>query len=84
MGKTLNISGYKVKKELGTGGMARVYLALDTKLERPVALKVLSPSIAENPRITRRFIKEAKIAAQLQHSNIVSFLMWENTTAITT
>jgi serine/threonine protein kinase len=72
MGKTLDIRGYKVKKELGTGGMARVYLALDTKLERPVALKVLFPSIAENPRITRRFIKEAKIAAQLQHSNIVS------------
>jgi len=72
MGKTLEIHGYKVKKELGAGGMARVYLALDSKLQRPVALKVLSPAIAENPRITRRFVKEARIAAQLQHSNIVS------------
>jgi len=72
MEKTLDIPGYKIKKELGAGGMARVYLALDKKLERPVALKVLSSSFVESPRITKRFIKEAKTAAQLQHSNIVS------------
>jgi serine/threonine protein kinase len=72
MGNTVNIPGYRIKKELGTGGMARVYLALEEKLGRPVALKVLSPSIVDNPRITRRFFKEAKIAAHLEHSNIVS------------
>lgn len=72
MTKAINIPGYKVKKELGAGGMAKVYLAVDTKLDRPVALKVLSPVFAENSRITKRFIKEAKTAAQLQHSNIVS------------
>lgn len=72
MTKSIDIPGYKVKKELGAGGMAKVYLALDTKLDRAVALKVLSPAFAENSRITKRFIKEAKTAAQLQHSNIVS------------
>jgi serine/threonine-protein kinase PpkA len=72
MTKAIDIPGYKVKKELGAGGMAKVYLAIDTKLDRPVALKVLSPAFAENSRITKRFIKEAKTAAQLQHSNIVS------------
>jgi serine/threonine protein kinase len=72
MSKTIKIPGYKIRKELGVGGMARVYLAEELKLERPVALKVLSPLIAENPRVMRRFMREAKIAAQMQHSNIVS------------
>jgi len=69
---SIDIPGYKIKKELGAGGMARVYLALEKKLDRPVALKILSPAFAENSRVTKRFIKEAKTAAQLQHSNIVS------------
>ena len=68
----MNITGYKIKKELGAGGMSRVYLAIDNKLKRPVALKVLLPHLAGNSRITRRFIKEARTAAQLRHSNIVS------------
>ena len=72
MAMSIDIPGYKVKKELGAGGMARVYLAVEEKLDRPVALKILSPAFAENSRVTKRFIKEAKTAAQLQHSNIVS------------
>jgi serine/threonine protein kinase len=71
MSKTLEIPGYKIKKELGAGGMAHVFLAVETKLDRQVALKVLSPSYAENERITKRFIKEAKTAAKLDHTNIV-------------
>ncbi len=72
MTSSLTIPGYKIKKELGSGGMAKVYLALDSKLDRPVAVKILSPTFAENSRVTKRFIREAKIAAQLQHSNIVA------------
>lgn len=73
MGKSINIPGYKIKKELGVGGMARVYLANDLKFGRQVAVKVLSPVIAQdNPRLTKRFIREAKTAARLHHSNIVS------------
>ncbi|MCK4764613.1 MAG: serine/threonine protein kinase [Candidatus Aminicenantes bacterium] len=67
-----NIPGYKIKKTLGAGGMSRVYLAVDDKLKRPVALKVLLPTMTDNSRLTRRFIKEARTAAHLHHSNIVS------------
>jgi serine/threonine protein kinase len=52
--------------------MGTVYLAFQEKLERPVALKVLLPSLSEEKDITQRFLNEAKIGAQLQHSNIVS------------
>ncbi len=52
--------------------MGTVYLAFQEKLEREVALKVLLPSLAEDREITQRFITEAKIGAQLQHTNIVS------------
>jgi serine/threonine-protein kinase PpkA len=72
MEKELNIPGYKIKRELGSGGMSRVYLAIENNLKRLVALKVLLPHLAGNARITRRFIKEARTAAQLRHSNIVS------------
>jgi serine/threonine-protein kinase PpkA len=68
----LQIPGYKIKKELGSGGMAMVFLALEEDLERQVALKVLFPDLSKNDRITKRFKKEAKTAAQLQHTNIVS------------
>jgi len=66
------ISGYRIERELGQGGMARVYLAIDERLERRVALKVLFPSLAEDPKTTERFLREAKTAARLNHSNIIS------------
>lgn len=72
MEKSLNIPGYKIKRELGAGGMSRVFLAIENKLKRPVALKVLLSHLANNSRVTRRFIKEARTAAHLRHSNIVS------------
>lgn len=72
MEKSLNIPGYKIKRELGSGGMSRVFLAVESKLKRPVALKVLLSHLANNARIRRRFVKEARTAAQLHHSNIVS------------
>jgi len=67
-----NIKGYSIKKQLGFGGMSRVYLAYDPKLKRNIAVKVLSPSYSSDKRITKRFVKEARTAAQLQHSNIIS------------
>ncbi len=66
------IPGYRIEKEIGQGGMARVYLAHEEKLERTVALKVLLPSLAEIPNATERFIREAKTAAKLVHSNIIT------------
>ena len=69
-------SGYKVDRYLlldliGQGGMGRVYLARDTRLNRPVALKILSPERLSNPRAIARFEREARVGAQLQHENLV-------------
>jgi len=62
------VSHYTILEEHGRGGMAEVYLAGDTKLDRRVALKFLAPLGDEEAG--RRFIHEAKIAASLNHPNI--------------
>ncbi len=56
---------------IGQGGMGRVYLARDTRLNRLVALKILSPERLSNPRAVARFQREARVGAQLQHENLV-------------
>jgi serine/threonine-protein kinase len=68
--------GFKVDRYvlldlIGQGGMGRVYLALDTRLNRRVALKILSPERINNPRAIARFQREARVGAQLQHENLV-------------
>jgi predicted Ser/Thr protein kinase len=62
---------YAIQRELGRGGMGIVLLARDEKLDRSVALKVLPPHLAENPETRERFLREARMAAQLSHPNIV-------------
>ena len=64
------ISHYEVLEQLGEGGMGRVYKAIDKKLGRTVALKFLAPHLVSNDESRRRFIREAKAAAALQHPNI--------------
>ncbi len=64
------ISHYEVLEQLGEGGMGRVYKAIDTRLGRTVALKFLAPHLVSNDESRRRFIREAKAAAALQHPNI--------------
>ena len=61
---------YRIHKKLGQGGMAMVYLAHDTQLERPVALKVPRFGEVEDPALIARFQREARIAATLRHPNL--------------
>src|SRR5262249_4361964 len=62
---------YSIDREIGRGGMGRVYLARDVALERPVAIKVLPPELASNAEQRERFLREARTAARLSHPNIV-------------
>ena len=64
------LGNYRILKKLGEGGMGTVYLARDLSLEREVALKVISPELARNPRLMARFRVEAIAQAKLNHSNI--------------
>jgi serine/threonine protein kinase len=62
---------YRTEEVLGRGGMASVYLARDGELDRPVAVKVLAEHLADTPGFRERFLREAKLAAQLSHPNVV-------------
>jgi hypothetical protein len=62
---------YAIERELGRGGMGIVLLARDERLDRPVALKVLPPALADVRDTRERFLREARMAAQLSHPNIV-------------
>jgi len=68
IGKT--IGHYQIESELGKGGMGVVYLARDTKLNRLVALKFVSPFLTQDPVIRERFSREAQAAAAIDHPNI--------------
>jgi serine/threonine-protein kinase len=62
---------YSLERELGRGGMGVVYLAREVSLDRPVALKILPPELAEKAEARERFLHEARTAARLSHPNIV-------------
>jgi len=63
---------YRVEREVGRGGMGEVYLARDARLDRPVALKLLPPSLTSDPGRARRLEREARAASSLSHPNIVT------------
>lgn len=63
---------YIILDSLGSGGMGEVYLARDTRLDRTVALKVLSPDISQDERRMQRFRQEAKVASSLNQPNILT------------
>ncbi|HQR34837.1 MAG TPA: alpha/beta fold hydrolase [Blastocatellia bacterium] len=63
---------YEILSLIGAGGMGQVYLALDTQLERKVALKLLSERYTDNTDWLRRFMREAKSASSLNHPNIIT------------
>ena len=63
---------YEVGDLIGTGGMADVYQGRDTRLSRPVAIKILRSDLARDPSFLTRFRREAQAAAGLNHPSIVS------------
>ncbi len=69
---TLIDKRYRILGRLGSGGMADVWLADDTELGRPVALKILHERFAQDREFVQRFYREASSAAGLQHPNVVN------------
>ena len=65
------IAGHRIERLVGRGGMGVVYAAVDVALDRPVALKLIAPELAAEPGFRRRFMAESKIAASLDHPNVV-------------
>ena len=70
--RKFEIPGYEILEKIGKGSMGIVYKARQTSVDRIVAVKVLLDALAQNKEFTKRFDREAKIAAKLQHNNIVT------------
>jgi serine/threonine protein kinase len=63
---------YRLERPLGHGGMASVFAARDTGLDRAVAVKLLAENLADDKELRKRFLREARLAARLSHPNVVS------------
>ena len=70
--KDQHFGSYLILDHLGTGGMGQVYRAQDSRLDRTVALKILTPNVAADKRRMQRFRQEARVASSLNHPNIVT------------
>ena len=66
------LSRYEIRSKIGEGGMGEVYLALDTELNRSVAIKFLPESLVADEKARTRLVREARAAAKLDHPNICS------------
>jgi serine/threonine protein kinase len=70
---------YQILEKAGSGGMASVYRARDTVLNRDVAIKVLHPHLVEKEEVKRRFLREAQAIARLRHKNIIEVYDYRST-----
>jgi serine/threonine protein kinase len=68
----MEIPGYKIQRQIGQGGMATVYLAIQESLHRPVVLKVMKPVDTDSEEWKERFLSEGRLIASLHHPNIVT------------
>jgi serine/threonine protein kinase len=66
------VGGYRIESMIGRGGMSVVYLAEDAHLGRKVALKFLAPDLVADGKFQERFVRESRLAASLEHPNIVT------------
>src|SRR5712672_2816359 len=73
---------YEILAPLGAGGMGEVYRATDTRLNRAVALKVLSPALAGDADYMARFTREAQVLASLNHPNIAAIYGLEESSGV--
>ncbi|VTR93985.1 serine threonine protein partial : Serine/threonine protein kinase (Fragment) OS=Rhodopirellula maiorica SM1 GN=RMSM_03539 PE=4 SV=1: Pkinase [Gemmata massiliana] len=71
-GEVGTLGPYRIMQELGRGNMGAVFLALDTRLDRSLALKVMRPEFAADAEGRARFLREAKSAARIDHDNVVT------------
>ena len=71
-GEVGTLGPYRIVKELGRGGMGAVYAAVDTRLDRRLALKVMLPRYAADVEAKERFLREARAAAKVSHDNVVT------------
>lgn len=68
----IQIPGYTLKRKLGQGGMAAVFLAVQESFGREVALKIMVPTLAKEPDFAERFLREARTMASLSHPHIIT------------
>jgi serine/threonine-protein kinase len=73
---------FVIEREIGRGGMGIVYLGVDVKLDRPVAIKVLPEHLAGVPEVRERFLREARTAAKLSHPSIVPIYRADETDGV--
>jgi serine/threonine protein kinase len=66
-----NFAGHRIEAIAGRGGMGIVYRASQLSLDRQVALKVIAPSLMQDEAIRRRFLRESKVAASIDHPNVI-------------
>jgi Protein kinase domain len=71
IGPGVLFGGYRIEAVVSRGGMGVVYRATDLSLERPVALKLIAPELAQDPEFRERFLREPRLAASLDHPGIV-------------
>jgi serine/threonine protein kinase len=67
----IRIAGYRIEARVGRGGMGEVFRAVQLNLDRRVALKILAPRLADDERFRRRFLRESRIAASIDHPSII-------------
>src|SRR5215207_8220298 len=68
------LAGFRVESLIGQGATGAVYLAADTRTGQRVALKLLTPELSEDERFRQRFMREAELAASLDHPHVVPIL----------